>query len=69
MLQKKGEGTRRLVFLTASPLVTAPQSNLIRLYYNGSAAKFHSTTTHSQVAKGSDLYRVDKSTKLCMVVA
>ena len=24
---------------------------------------------HSQVAKGSDLYRADKSTKLCMVVA
>ena len=24
---------------------------------------------NSQVAKGSDLYRVDKSTKLCMVVA
>ena len=24
---------------------------------------------YSQVAKGSDLYRVDKSTKLCMVVA
>ena len=26
-------------------------------------------TQNSQVAKGSDLYRVDKSTKLCMVVA
>ena len=26
-------------------------------------------TLNSQVAKGSDLYRVDKSTKLCMVVA
>ena len=24
---------------------------------------------YSQVAKGSDLYRADKSTKLCMVVA
>ena len=33
------------VFLTASPLVTAPPSNLTRLYYNGSAAKSHSTTT------------------------
>ena len=26
-------------------------------------------TRTSQVAKGSDLYRADKSTKLCMVVA
>ena len=32
------------VFLAASPLVTAPPSNLTRLYYNGSAAKSHSTT-------------------------
>ena len=39
MFQKKGVGTRRLVFLAASP------SNLTRLYYNGSAAKSHSTTT------------------------
>ena len=36
MFQKKGVGTRRL---------TAPPSNLSRLYYNGSAAKSHSTTT------------------------
>ena len=33
------------VFLAASPLVTAMLSNLTRLYYNGSAAKSHSTTT------------------------
>ena len=33
------------VFLAASPLVTALPSNLTRLYYNGSAAKSHSTTT------------------------
>ena len=33
------------VFLAASPLVTATPSNLTRLYYNGSAAKCHSTTT------------------------
>ena len=33
------------VFLAASPLVTAPPSNLTRLYKNGSAAKSHSTTT------------------------
>ena len=33
------------VFLAASPLVTAPPSNLTPLYYNGSAAKSHSTTT------------------------
>ena len=32
------------VFLAASPLVTAPPSNLTRLYYNGSAAKSHLTT-------------------------
>ena len=32
------------VFLAASPLVTAPPLNLTRLYYNGSAAKSHSTT-------------------------
>ena len=42
---KKGSGTRWFVFLAASPLVTAPPSNLTRLYYNGSAAKSHSTTT------------------------
>ena len=45
MFQKKGVGKRRLVFLAASPLVTAPPSNVTRLYYNGSAAKSHSTTT------------------------
>ena len=39
MFQKKGVGT-----ITASPLVTAPPSNITRLYYNGSAAKSHSTT-------------------------
>ena len=33
------------VFLAASPLVTAPPSNFTRLYYNGSAAKSHLTTT------------------------
>ena len=33
------------VFLAASLLVTAPPSNLTRLYYNDSAAKSHSTTT------------------------
>ena len=43
MFQKKGVGKRRLVFLAASPLVTAPPSNLTRLYYNGSAVKSHST--------------------------
>ena len=42
---KKGVGTRRLKSLTASPLMTAPPSNLTRLYYNGSAAKSHSTST------------------------
>ena len=35
----------QVVFLAASPLVTAPPSNLTRLYYNGSSTKSHSTTT------------------------
>ena len=39
VFQKKGVGTRRLppatqVFLAASPLVTAPPSNLTRLLHN-----------------------------------
>ena len=34
MFQKEGVGKRRLVFLVASLLVTAPPSNLTRLYYN-----------------------------------
>ena len=45
---KKGsrdEAVDEAVFLAASPLVTAPPSNLTRIYYNGSAAKSHSTTT------------------------
>ena len=37
-----------ILFLAASPLVTAPPSNLNRLYYNGSAAKSHSTTTQNR---------------------
>ena len=44
------------VFLAASPLVTAPPSNLTRLYYNGSAAKSHSTTTqYRQLRRLGDL--------------
>ena len=42
---KKGSRDEAVVFLAASQLVTAPSSNLTRLYYNGSAAKSHSTTT------------------------
>ena len=43
---KKGSRDEAVeVFLAASPLVTAPPSNLTGLYYNGSAAKSHSTTT------------------------
>ena len=42
---KKGS-RNEAVFLAASPLVTAPSSNFTRLYYNGSVAKSHSTTTH-----------------------
>ena len=47
----KVDGIRKImvlwqaVFLAASLLVTAPPSNLTRLYYNGSAAKSHSTIT------------------------
>ena len=60
MFQKKGVGTRRLVFLAASPLVTAPPSNLTRLYYNGSAAKSHSTTTqYRQLRRLGYLQKVD----------
>ena len=40
------------VFLAASPLVTATPSNLTRLYYNGSAAKCHSTTTQYRQLAG-----------------
>ena len=42
---KKGSRDEAVEFLAASPLVTAPPSNLTRLYYNGSAAKSHLTTT------------------------
>ena len=48
---KKGSRNEAVVFLAASPLVTAPPlltaqpSNLTRLYYNGFAAKSHPTTT------------------------
>ena len=41
---KKGSRSEA-VFLAASPHVTAPPSNFTRLYYNGSVAKSHSTTT------------------------
>ena len=43
------------VFLSASPLDTAPPSNLPRLYYNGSAAKSHSTTTQYRQLRRLDL--------------
>ena len=39
------------VFVAASPLVTAPPSNLTRLYYFGSAAKSHSTTTQYRLLR------------------
>ena len=42
---KKGSRDEAVVFLAASPLVTAPPPNLTQIYYNGSAAKSHSTTT------------------------
>ena len=43
---KKGSRDEAVeIFLAASPLETAPPSNLTRLYYNGSAVKSHSTTT------------------------
>ena len=42
---KKESRDKAVEFLAASPLVTAPPSNLTRLYHNGSAAKSHSTTT------------------------
>ena len=45
MFLKKGSREEAVEVLGAWPLVTAPPSNLTRLYYNGSAAKSHSTTT------------------------
>ena len=52
------------VFLAASPLVTASPSNLTRLYYNGSAAKSHSTTTQYR-----QLRRLLKTLLLSMAVS
>ena len=42
---KKGSRDEAVEILDSSPLMTAPPSNLTRLYYNGSAAKSHSTNT------------------------
>ena len=44
-MEKGLVGRKNRISQAASPLVTAPPSNLTRLYYNGSAAKSHSTTT------------------------
>ena len=45
-----------------SPLVTARPSNLTRLYYNGSAAKSHSTTTQYRQLGGLSIWgRREKS--------
>ena len=57
------------VFLAASPLVTAPPSNLTRLYYNGSAAKSHSTTTQNRQLRRLGLYREVKSLRHVVMVA
>ena len=60
------------VFLAASPLVTAPPSNLTRLCYNGSAAKSHSISTQyrqlrrlagKNLAQWSIFAHVDSSTE------
>ena len=48
------------VFLAASPLVTATPSNLTRLYYNGSAAKCHSTTTQYRQLAGYSIFNSDR---------
>ena len=42
---KKGSKDEAIEILAVSPLVTAPPSNLTRLYYNSSTAKSHSSTT------------------------
>ena len=70
MFQKGGVGTRRLVFLVASPLVTAPPSNLTRLYYNGSAAKSHSITTqYRQLRRLSDSRSLYQKLKFyCLII-
>ena len=59
------QGNRdEVVFLAASPLVTAPPSNLTRLYYNGSAAKSHSTTTQYRQLRR--LVRCQSAYRMCM---
>ena len=50
--QKRSGDEAFEIFLAASPLVTATPSNLTRLYYNGSAAKCHSTTTQYRELAG-----------------
>ena len=52
---KKGSRDE-VVFLASSPLVTAPPSNFTRLYYNGSAAKSHSTTTQYRQLRRLTIY-------------
>ena len=58
------------VFLAASPLVTAPPSNLTRLYYNGSAAKSHSTILQRLCRQISlDYYTIPPATQaICIYV-
>ena len=51
------------LFLAASPLVTATPSNLTRLYYNGSAAKCHSTTTQYRQLRRLEKARVETRKK------
>ena len=55
---KKGSKDEAVEFLAASPLVTAPPSNLTGLYYNGSAAKSHSTTTQYRQLRRLNLRRL-----------
>ena len=61
------KGTRdeavEILFLAASPLVTAPPSNLTRLCYNGSAAKSHSTTTQYRQRRRLDGFSIGRYEK------
>ena len=61
------KGSRDEAVEIPSPLVTAPPSNLTRLYYNGSAAKSHSTTTqYRQLRRLYSLPEMGKARTKCL---
>ena len=60
---KKRSRDEAVEFLAGSPLVTAPPSNLTRLYYNGSAAKSQLTTTQYRQLRRLCFRRLDEVIK------